>query len=95
MPVCPGPLLGHNILSHFGATLSLIPTTFLDSRCLLPLVALQIIPTSGYPVSTLPDPVDPQVWDISTLVTVPLHQPVLALPKDPSSVPFKTPAPHF
>lgn len=71
------------------------PTTSLDSHHLLPLVASQIIPTPGYPVSTLPDPVNPQVWDISTLVIDHHHQPVLVLPKDTSSFPFKTPAPHF
>lgn len=50
------PLLGHNILRHFGATLSLIPTASL--YCLLPLTASQI-PTLDNLVSTLPDPVDP------------------------------------
>lgn len=51
------PLLGHNVLRHFGATLSLIPTASLDCL-LLPLIASQI-PTLDNLVSTLPDPVDP------------------------------------
>lgn len=82
----PQPLWGHPLSD---------PTTSLDSHHLLPLVASQISPIPGYPVSTLPDPVNPQVWDISTLVIAHHHQSVLVPPKDTSSFPFKTPAPHF
>lgn len=66
-PVCPVPLLGCNILTHLGATLSFFPINSSDIHFFLPLVASRaLIPDSSVP--DFAEPVDPQVWNISTLV---------------------------
>lgn len=83
------PLLGHDIPSHLGATFFLVPEVSPDSHLLLPLFA-SYIPTLGYPVPTLPDLVDHQVWNISTLVTPTHHKLVLVHLKDTSSSPFRS-----
>ena len=49
VPVCPVPFLGHDILSHFGAAYSLIPTTSQLSSSFLPLVTSQTILTPKLP----------------------------------------------
>lgn len=86
MPIFPVPLLSCDILSHSGPTLSLAFVISLDSYILLPIVASQI-PTPDCLVPTLPDPVDPQVWDLSTPAIVTHHLLVLVYLKDLSSFP--------
>ena len=76
IPACPAPLLGQDILSFFRATLTLAPTHSPESHFLLTLIASQV-PTPDCSVPTLPDPVDPQVWDTSTPVVATHLQPVL------------------
>ena len=86
IPSCPIPLLGRDLLSKLGASISL-PLSHPQPNSLIALASKSCGPEASTDPTVLPTDVNPIVWDNSTPAVVSHHAPVLIRLKDPSSFP--------
>ena len=87
VPTCPVPLLGRDLLTEWGASISFAALIHLNPSS--PTVPL-LLPLASQPTSTNmlfplpPSQVDPQVWDVQNPSVAKHHSPVVIQLLDPT-----------
>lgn len=88
IPLCPVPLLGRDLLSKLGASVHFPPNPSPHLTFLFPLLSPDK-PHQADPPLLFPVPINPKVWDTSTLIIAQHHTPVRIQLKDPSKFPSR------